>query len=585
MKKMTLLAVIAIGLALIACPTDSPDTTKTNTVAKPIATPAGGQVADNTAITLTTTTAEAAIHYTQDGTEPTAESALYCDTDKPVITAGKLTLKAIAVKSGMNNSETLTATYSITSTTTPTADAGQDFTHDIYKDGVSLTLKGNAQNGTISWACTPPATAKQLTFSDKTTAQPTVSGFDKLGEYTFTLTVTNGTESKSDTVKVTLVATVPAVVSFVPLTASYPTSTIDFSPSTVLPTNITYKLADNKSHSWELGKDGFNGQITASENYNSSGNVTFTQTFYLNGTKITGASERVVVVYLGNFDGIKFAEGGAFSSDTGLVTLNEITITEGSIPPLVVSFVQLGNFPGATTLNFSPITALPTGVTYIITNNKTSKTYNNVGTVSVDDFVDVNDDITFTQTFYLNGTEITGTGSKRTVKLNVDTFMGITDFSYINDTGSITLSITGIPPVTKTITVTFPGAVLPSNTTGVPTLDLSPSYTADGGWDSNFQQSAINYTLKDDHGNNNITNFANVSASNYTKTDSQGEITIIFTQKFEFNGTVFERSFLAYVANMAGTKKFLEFYYDEVISETSTPYFTLSPVTLTLRKQ
>ena len=408
------------------------------TVATPTANIPEGTYTTAQSITLTTATAGATIRYTTDGTTPTNASAAYTSA---ISISTTTTLKAIAVKEGMNNSATLTATYTITTTATPSADAGQDFTHDIIKDGASITLNGTAQNGTIAWTCTPPASSKQPAISDTATAQPILSGFDKLGEYTFTLTVTNGTESKSDTVKVMLVATVPAVVSFVPLTASYPTSTIDFSPSTALPTSITYKLADNKSHSWELGKDGFNGQITVSGNYNSSGYVTFTQTFYLDGTKITGASERVVVVYLGNFDGIKFAEG-VFNSDTGLVTLNEIIINEGSIPPVVVSFVQLGTFPGATTLNFSPITALPKGVTYIITNDKTSKTWNNIGTVSASDFVNVNDDITFTQTFYLNGTEITGAGSKRTVKLNVDTFMGVTDFYLMNDTGSVTLSIT-----------------------------------------------------------------------------------------------------------------------------------------------
>jgi hypothetical protein len=57
--------------------------------------------------------------------------------------------------------------------------------------------------------------------------------------------------------------------------------------------------------------------------------------------------------------------------------------------------------------------------------------------VSATDFVGVNDDVLFTQTFYLNGTEIAE--SKRTVKVVAYTFMGTTDFSFISDSGSVTL--------------------------------------------------------------------------------------------------------------------------------------------------
>jgi len=93
--------------------TDSCIVVVSNTVATPTATPTGGEVAANTAITLATATTGAAIYYTQNGTEPSTTSALYSDTNKPIITTGKLTLKAIAVKNGLNRSATLTATYSI----------------------------------------------------------------------------------------------------------------------------------------------------------------------------------------------------------------------------------------------------------------------------------------------------------------------------------------------------------------------------------------------------------------------------------------------------------------------------------------
>jgi len=435
--------------------------TPPNTAAKPTATPAGGEVADNTPIALTTSTAEASIYYTQDGTEPTAASTLYSDSAKPIITAGKLTLKAVAVKSGMNNSAVLTETYTIaTVTPAPTADAGQDFTHDIIKDGASITLNGSAQNGTILWACTPPASAKQPAISDTATAQPTVSGFDKLGDYTFTLTVTNGTESKSDTVKVTLVATVTTAVSISATTFASGTSlnfaptytssnTTDF-PIASIGNYITYTVtASNGSpNTWNSA----NGSVTVSNNtafYDKW--TTFTQTFYKNGV-VEPVGNRTFEVYSLSLGFSSFGgEDGDWEDTISVPAITGITLaktlTSGSIPPVVVSFVPLGTFPGATTLNFSPSAELPKGVTYIITNDKTSKTWNDIGTVSASDFVNVNDNVTFTQTFYLNGTEITGAGSKRTVKLDVFTFMGDTDFSFLSDTGSVTLSITGIPPI------------------------------------------------------------------------------------------------------------------------------------------
>jgi hypothetical protein len=114
-----------------------------------------------------------------------------------------------------------------------------------------------------------------------------------------------------------------AVVSFVTLAASFSAVTIDFSPSAALPVGVTYTVTDNSSpqKSWSLGVNGFTGSITASEHYSVAGAVTFTQTFYLNGTKITGAnSERTVVVNVSTFGGVRFSSVVP-GSDTGDVTL------------------------------------------------------------------------------------------------------------------------------------------------------------------------------------------------------------------------------------------------------------------------
>jgi uncharacterized repeat protein (TIGR02543 family) len=84
----------------------------TNKVATPTASPVAGAVASDTAITLASSTSGAAIYYTLDGSVPSASGTAYSDSAKPTITTAK-TLKAIAVKDGMTNSDILTAEYTI----------------------------------------------------------------------------------------------------------------------------------------------------------------------------------------------------------------------------------------------------------------------------------------------------------------------------------------------------------------------------------------------------------------------------------------------------------------------------------------
>lgn len=72
------------------------------TVAAPTADPQAGVVASGTAITLSTTTAEAQIYFTLDGSDPTTASSLYSDSDKPIITEN-CTLKAVAVLDGVSS--------------------------------------------------------------------------------------------------------------------------------------------------------------------------------------------------------------------------------------------------------------------------------------------------------------------------------------------------------------------------------------------------------------------------------------------------------------------------------------------------
>lgn len=81
-----------------------------NTCATPTFSPAGGTYDAAQNVTISCSTDGAAIHYTLDGTNPTASSATY---SSPINIASTKTIKAIAVKDGYTNSAVASATYTI----------------------------------------------------------------------------------------------------------------------------------------------------------------------------------------------------------------------------------------------------------------------------------------------------------------------------------------------------------------------------------------------------------------------------------------------------------------------------------------
>ncbi len=82
----------------------------TQTVATPAFSPAAGTYASAQSVTITCATSGAQIRYTTDGSEPTTSSALYSSA---LTVSTTTTVKAKAFKSGMNNSATATAAYTI----------------------------------------------------------------------------------------------------------------------------------------------------------------------------------------------------------------------------------------------------------------------------------------------------------------------------------------------------------------------------------------------------------------------------------------------------------------------------------------
>jgi hypothetical protein len=82
----------------------------TNQVAAPQFSPPGGTYTSAQTVTITTATTGATIHYTTNGTTPTATSPAYTG---PVTISATSTLQAIATKTGLTNSTVTTATYTI----------------------------------------------------------------------------------------------------------------------------------------------------------------------------------------------------------------------------------------------------------------------------------------------------------------------------------------------------------------------------------------------------------------------------------------------------------------------------------------
>ncbi len=86
----------------------------TLTVATPTFNPLAGTYSSTQTVTISDATSGATIHYTTDGTTPTASSTAY---SAPITVSATETAKALAVESGYTNSAVASATYTLTAAT------------------------------------------------------------------------------------------------------------------------------------------------------------------------------------------------------------------------------------------------------------------------------------------------------------------------------------------------------------------------------------------------------------------------------------------------------------------------------------
>jgi len=115
----------------------------------PVASPSGTSFTAQIPVVLSTFTSGATIHYTLDGSTPTTTSAVYTGSLNLAGTA-TVTLKAIAVKSGLSSSPAITETYVPAASLT----AGGTFSSSSQWDSTQVAAKAFDSDATTNWqAC------------------------------------------------------------------------------------------------------------------------------------------------------------------------------------------------------------------------------------------------------------------------------------------------------------------------------------------------------------------------------------------------------------------------------------------------
>ena len=148
LKKVAGVAVtVVLALGMIGCSNGSddpvmPPVSGKQTVATPAFSLASGAVNSGTEVTISCATDGAKIYYTKDGSNPTAESTEYTDA---ISVTPPMTLKAIAVKDGVNNSSVASASYLIIPTKATCVPG--DF---VLKDGTILSKDETPESGTVA---------------------------------------------------------------------------------------------------------------------------------------------------------------------------------------------------------------------------------------------------------------------------------------------------------------------------------------------------------------------------------------------------------------------------------------------------
>ncbi len=148
----------------------------TQTVATPTFSPAGGTYTTTQNVTIACSTAGSTIHYTLNGSEPTSSSTAYTGA---IAIASTTTVKAKAFASGMTDSQTASATYTINKADT-TANPVFSPAAGTYYGNLNVTLTCSTSNATIRYTTdgsTPTSSSKVYTSAIALTATTTIKAY------------------------------------------------------------------------------------------------------------------------------------------------------------------------------------------------------------------------------------------------------------------------------------------------------------------------------------------------------------------------------------------------------------------------
>ena len=148
----------------------------TQTVATPTFSPAGGTYTTTQNVTIACSTAGSTIRYTLNGSEPTSSSTVYTGA---IAIASTTTVKAKAFASGMTDSQTASATYTINKADT-TANPVFSPAAGTYYGNLNVTLTCSTSNATIRYTTdgsTPTSSSKVYTSAIALAATTTIKAY------------------------------------------------------------------------------------------------------------------------------------------------------------------------------------------------------------------------------------------------------------------------------------------------------------------------------------------------------------------------------------------------------------------------
>ena len=160
LKKVAVVALAAVlALGMIGCSNGSiddpvmPPVSGKQTVATPAFCVASGAVNSGTEVTITCATEDTKIYYTTDGNDPSVSSSEYTTA---ISVTPPMTLKAIAVKDGMNDSAVASVSYTIKVATpafnvaSGAVNSGTEVTITCATEGAKIYYTKDGSNPTVS---------------------------------------------------------------------------------------------------------------------------------------------------------------------------------------------------------------------------------------------------------------------------------------------------------------------------------------------------------------------------------------------------------------------------------------------------